>query len=119
MTQSTQRTSLVQLRRDKVLPLALLPPSVVVSVDGVVLDAASVTLLLRTTAATACCPVCGRPSHHAHSRYSRTAHDLPLLNRQTTLHLSARKFFCRTLDCPRRVFCERLPDLLPRYARST
>jgi transposase len=102
-----------------VLSLALMPASVAVSVDGVILDAASVTLLLRTTAATACCPACGVPSHHAHSRYSRTIHDLPLLNRQTTLRLSARKFFCRTLDCPRQVFCERLPDLLPRYARST
>jgi transposase len=102
-----------------VLPLALLPAAVVVSVDGVVLDQAGVTLLLRTASATACCPVCQQPSPHVHSRYARTAHDLPYQGRPTTLHLTARKFFCRNSDCPRTLFCERLPDLLPPYARST
>ena len=101
------------------LPLALLPASVAVSIDGVVLDDATITLLLRTTSTTACCPGCGVSSHHVHSRYARTVRDLPYQGRPTTLRLTARKFFCRNPDCPRRVFCERLPDLVPRYARST
>jgi transposase len=99
--------------------LSLLPASVAVSADGVVLDGASVTLLLRTTSATACCPGCGRPSHHVHSRYNRTVRDLPLQNRQTVLSLTARKFFCRNTDCPRAVFCERLPDLAAPHAQSS
>jgi transposase len=102
----------------EVLPLALLPTSVV-SLDGVVLDDASVTLLVRTASATACCPGCGQPSHHIHSRYVRTIRDLPFQGKQAVLRLTARKFFCRNPDCPRTVFCERLPDLVPRYARST
>jgi transposase len=102
-----------------VLPLALLPASVAVSVDGVVLDDTTITLLLRTTSATASCPLCDHPSHHVHSRYARTVRDLPSLGKETVLLLTARKFFCRNPDCPREVFCERLPDLAPAYARSS
>jgi transposase len=102
-----------------VLPLALLPASVVVSVDAVVLDGASVTLLLRTTSAAACCPGCSRPSHHVHSPYARTIRDLPYQGRPTTLRLTARKFFCRNPDCSRAVFCERLPDLAAPHAQSS
>jgi transposase len=101
-----------------VLPLALLPASIVVAVDGVVLDGVCVSLLLRTTSATACCPVCGRPSAHVHSHYGRTARDLPLQGRPTVLRLTVRKFFCLNTGCSRAVFCERLPDLLPPHARS-
>jgi transposase len=101
------------------LPLALLPASIVVSVDGAVLDGGAVTLLVRATSATAACPLCGQPSRHVHSHYARTIHDLPLQGRPTTLRLTARKFFCRNPHCPRRLFCERLPDLVPRHARAT
>jgi len=102
-----------------VLPFALLPTSIVAALDGVVLADATVTLLLRTTSATACCPGCGVPSHHIHSRYLRTVGDLPCQGKQTFLLLTARKFFCRNPDCPRAVFCERLPDLALPYARSS
>jgi transposase len=102
-----------------VLPLALLPTSVVVALDGVILEGGTVTLSLRTTSATARCPACDVPSHHVHSRYVRTLHDLPSQGRQTILRLTARKFFCRNHDCSRAVFCERLPDLAPCRAQST
>lgn len=35
------------------------------------------------------------------------------------LRLSARRFFCRNLDCPRQLFCEPLPQLLAKYVRFT
>jgi transposase len=101
-----------------VLSLALLPASIAFCVDGVVLDADTVTLALRTTSATACCPGCSAPSHHVHSRYARTIRDLPYQGRATTLCLTVRKFFCCNPDCPRTIFCERLPDLASRHARS-
>jgi transposase len=102
-----------------VLPLALLPSSIVVELDGIEDDAATVTLLLRTTSATACCPGCDQPSQHVHSRYVRTIRDLPYQAKQTVLRLTARKFFCHNPDCPRSLFCERLPDLVPRYGHSS
>jgi transposase len=101
------------------LRLSLLPAGAVVSLDGVILADATVTLLLRTTAATACCPACRQPSHRVHSRYTRTALDLPTQGKRTILQITARKFYCRNPGCPRSVFCERLPELLPCYARST
>lgn len=101
------------------LPLALMPASVAVSIDGVVLDDCTVILLLRTTSATASCPLCDQPSHHVHSRYARTIADLPSLGKKTVLLLTSRKFFCHNGDCPRKVFCERLPDLARAYARCS
>jgi hypothetical protein len=100
-------------------PLSLLPAAVGLSVDGVAIADSAVTLFLRTTSGTADCPLCGRLSRHVHSRYARRVNDLPYQGRATTLHLIARKFLCKNGDCPRAVFCERLPDLVPKHARST
>ncbi len=100
-------------------PLALLPPSVELSLDGVAIGPSSVDLFLRTASEAADCPLCGRPARHVHSRYARHVGDLPYQGRATTLHIRARRFFCKNDDCPRAVFCERLPDLAPRHARST
>lgn len=100
-------------------PLALLPASVALSVDGVAVSDSTVTLVLRTTSGTADCPLCGQPSRHVHSRYARRVNDLPYQGRATTLHLTARKFLCKNDGCPRAVFCERLPGLVGQHARST
>lgn len=100
-------------------PLALLPASVALSVDGLTIADSTVTLFLRTTSEVANCPLCGGPSRHVHSRYARRVSDLPYQGRATTLHLTARKFFCKNKDCPRAVFCERLPDLVASHGRST
>jgi hypothetical protein len=35
------------------------------------------------------------------------------------LRLTARRFFCRTPGCPRRIFCEQFPALLARHAQAT
>jgi hypothetical protein len=35
------------------------------------------------------------------------------------LSLEVRKFFCRTASCPRKIFTERLPDLVQPSARMT
>ena len=44
------------------LPLALLPAAVTLSVDGVALDGDAAPLLLWTTSAAAWCPLCGQAS---------------------------------------------------------
>src|SRR5215211_9022 len=100
-------------------PLALLPASVALSVDGVAISASTVDLFLRTTSEVAGCPLCGRPSRHVHSRYARHVNDLPYQGRKTTLHLTARRFFCKNNDCSRVLFCERLPELVPGHGHAT
>jgi len=65
----------------------------------------------------ACCPGCGKPSDHIHCQYQRTVHDVPCGGRRVVLRLSVRKFFCRVPTCSRKVFAERLPELVHPWAR--
>nr|MDP9486180.1 ISL3 family transposase [Actinomycetota bacterium] len=64
------------------------------------------------------CPLCGRDSSRAHSRYSRRVSDLPWHGISVALEVRARRFFCDEASCERRIFCERLPDVAAR-ARKT
>ena len=74
----------------------------------------------RTASPSALCPVCARPSASAHSHYRRLLHDLPSQGRVVLLVVTARRFRCRTSSCPRRVFTERLPEVVPgAYARRS
>jgi transposase len=45
--------------------------------------------------------------------------DVPCGGRLVTLAFTVRKFVCSTQTCPRRIFTERLPDLVQSYARMT
>src|SRR5260370_15280987 len=65
----------------------------------------------------ACCPGCGNLSDAVHCQYQRTVHDVPCGGRSVVLQLCVRKFFCRVPTCPRKVFAERLPDLVQPWAR--
>ncbi len=77
------------------------------------------TLIARTTARTASCPVCHQSAPSVHSRYQRRVADLPCGGRALTLVIHARRFFCRTPTCPRRTFRERLPALVAPGARRS
>jgi transposase len=54
-----------------------------------------------------------------HSYYQRTVADLPLSGVPVVLHIQARKFFCDTASCPRRIFTERLPTFVAPHARRS
>jgi hypothetical protein len=66
-----------------------------------------------------CCPVCSTPSFAIHSFYRRKPADLPCAGRPLRLLLTVKKFFCRVASCPRKVFTERLPDLVAPFSRLT
>lgn len=78
-----------------------------------------VMIMIETMTPAAACPVCGRPSSRIHSRYHRSLSDLPWQGQIVQLCLEARKFFCDTPTCRRRIFAERLPELAAAYARKT
>ena len=59
------------------------------------------------------------PSSSVHSRYQRHLTDLPWGTRAVRIQLTVRKFLCRNRACGRRIFTERLPDLVAAYARHT
>src|SRR5215207_1608077 len=71
------------------------------------------------------CSMCGSRSERVHSRYTRTASDLPWRGIAVTMKVRARTFFCDRPSCERRIFCERkifaerLAEVAHVHARST
>jgi transposase len=98
---------------------SLLPADAGVRITALTIEPAGVTVALATTATTAACPHCGTASATVHARYHRTVRDRPCLGWPVRLLVTALKFLCRRRECPRRVFCERLPDLTAPHARTT
>src|SRR6266516_1117639 len=82
---------------------------------------ASESLLVRVTSnrPSSPCPLCSTPSSSIHSSYQRKPMDLPCTGQPIRLLLTVRKFFCRVASYPRKVFTERLPELLEPFSRLT
>jgi transposase len=97
--------------------LFLLPETI--AIEGVHPTTTHVTIQVRCVLKSASCPLCQRPSERIHSRYGRSVADVPCGGRRVTLALTVRKFVCDTPECPRKIFTERLPELVQSYARMT
>jgi transposase len=92
--------------------------------DGLDITSISETpeeLLVRVTShrLSSPCPGCATPSTAVHSSYRRKPMDLPCTGRRIRLLLSVRKFFCRVVSCPRKIFTERIPELIEPSSRLT
>lgn len=61
----------------------------------------------RSTKSAAACPRCNTVSRHIHSKYQRQPADLPAHGRKVELLLLVRRFRCRALWCPAKIFAER------------
>src|SRR5438876_2471393 len=103
---------MMEMERSPFLPL---PEGMVIG--QVAISATQLTVEVISTQPSARCPECGYPSEHVHCQYQRTVHDVPCGGRHIVLRLSVRKFACWTATCPRKVFAERLPDLVQPWAR--
>src|SRR5207249_2559244 len=97
--------------------LFLLPDHI--AVEAVYPTKRRLTIQVSCTLKSASCPLCQQSSERIHARYGRTVADVPCGGRLVTLALTVRKFVCSTKTCPRRIFTERLPDLVQSYARMT
>jgi transposase len=99
----------------------LLPDATTLRLDTCHVDAATaqITASVRSTPATALCPLCTLPAHRIHSHYERTLADLPWAHYRVRLQLRVRKWFCQHPACPRRIFTERLPTVAAPWARRT
>jgi transposase len=102
----------------KNLALTLLPHAALRLV-GMTIDDNVLTLTVRSVAGGAICPVCETKTVRIHSRYQRMLRDLPWGSVPVLVILKVRRFRCARRSCPRRVFTERLPDLVTPYGRST
>ncbi len=65
------------------------------------------------------CPLCSTPSSAIHSYYRRQPLELPCAGKTIRLLLSVKKFFCRVASCSRKIFTERLPELIEPSSRLT
>ena len=95
----------------------LFPDSLDLRLDHYEQDNNELSLTLRSAHSSASCPVCGHCSRRIHSHYTRYVADLPCAGIPLKLLLVVRRFRCSAVNCPRRIFAERFPNLVEPYAR--
>jgi transposase len=78
-----------------------------------------ITIIVKTKSKQALCPQCHSPTAHLHSRYVRRLADLPWFGVAVRVEVHARRLYCRHVECPQRIFCERIPTFVSPYARRT
>jgi transposase len=99
-----------------IAPHQLLPRGL--RIENLRIEPGQVSISVSSAAQGCVCPVCGRHSSRAHSRYHRNVKDLPWHGVSVALEVRARRFFCDEASCERRIFCERMPDVAA-HARKT
>jgi transposase len=85
--------------------------------DGLIIDSLAenegvIVVSARARADEQACPRCGNLSSRIHSRYVRTAVDLPCAGKKVELRLVTRRFVCDTPVCQRRIFAERFEGII-------
>ncbi len=78
-----------------------------------------ITATVKTSTPEAWCPLCSSRSEKVHSHYLRMLADLPWMGCAVQLHVHTRRFFCLNPECPRKIFTERLPNVVAPYAHRT
>ncbi|MBK1439660.1 ISL3 family transposase [Parapedobacter sp. ISTM3] len=78
-----------------------------------------INIYVESVQAQCLCPNCCLPAGKVHSYYTRRFSDLPAFGSPCTLFLKARKFRCRTDECPVKIFTERFGDHFSAYKRKT
>jgi len=99
--------------------ISLLPHLRHITVNDTLVADHAITLVAVTTRKRAQCPLCQCWSKRPHSRYVRTIRDLPWAGRPVVIRLQVRRFFCDNPRCTRRIFAERMPDLVATRGRLT
>ncbi len=97
----------------------LLPDVPDLCLETIDADEERILLNASVTRATALCPLCTQPAIRVHSRYRRTASDLPWATHIVRVVMQVRRFFCDNPTCPRAIFAERLGPAIASYARRT
>ena len=97
---------------------SLLPNPGILILDRIERDQDRFRLMVHVVQEPAC-PLCGEVSRIVHSRYSRCLQDYPWQGVCVQLWVTANRFRCSNHECPRKIFCERLPGVARVYARQT
>ncbi len=100
-------------------PNTLLADPESVEIEKFVSESDLISIVVRSILPTASCPNCHQSSSSLKTRYLRQAADLPWHGVRIKLLLKVRKFRCRNDLCVKKVFCERLPKVVAKYARRS
>lgn len=99
---------------------ALLPSTSLLRLESYAIESDDCLLLnLSSTQTIVPCPLCGGLTQRIHSHYERTLADLPCAHFRLRLILQVCKFFCPNSECRRRIFTERLPEVVAPWGRKT
>ncbi len=97
----------------------LLADPVAISLEACISKENLIVLRIRSVQRQATCPLCNNPTKSLHSNYIRCITDLPWHGVAIRLELHTKKFRCRNKLCRRKVFCQRLPNVVESYGRKT
>jgi transposase len=99
----------------------LLPGANLLRLERYEIDAENqqLTLSVSSTQTLAQCPLCFNSTARIHSHYERTLVDLPCVSFRMTLVMQVYKFFCDNSECVRRIFTERIAEVVSPWARKT
>ncbi|MDD3654048.1 MAG: transposase family protein [Desulfotomaculaceae bacterium] len=100
-------------------PLPIMPLADGLKLVIMMLGARTIHLVMEMTSSFATCPVCGKASNKIRSFYKLTLRDLAWRGTPVIIRLTARRFACVDRDCQQRIFCERIPELVPAHGRRT
>ncbi|WP_051273731.1 ISL3 family transposase [Desulfotruncus alcoholivorax] len=100
-------------------PLQIMPLAHGIKLAVMKQEAGSIHLVMEMTRPFATCPVCGKVSNKIRSYYERTVRDLAWCGIPVVIRLTVRRFACTDRACQQRIFCERIPELVPVYGRRT
>ena len=101
------------------MPLAMMPVLPGFHIEAVEHINNEYIIVARAETPNAACPRCQQPSDRIHSWYERKPQELPSCGVPVRFCLRVRRFFCRNTSCLRKIFCERLAEFVPVYARRT
>ena len=90
------------------------------TVEAIEMSDGQVTVVARSSSQSSCCPRCAVVSVSVHSRYVSTLADLPSHGSAVSLQLRTRRFRCRSIGCPVKIFAEQFdPAVTRRFGRRT
>src|ERR1051326_3485305 len=90
----------------------LIPAEEKLEIQELLLTSEELMLVLASSQRLALCPVCGQESRRVHNIYMCTLQDRPWGALRVHLHVWVHRLFCQNPDCIRKIFTERLPELM-------
>lgn len=100
-------------------PRTINPDPASLELSSIYPESGAITIRLRTCRPRVPCPDCGQLTEQVHSWYQRSFTDLPWQGLAVRFRLHTRRWHCANPDCERRIFTERLPEVVAPFARRT